>query len=126
MITAHFINSEWKLESKVLQTREMEGRHTGENIAEMLCNAMKKWKIDEWKIDESKISAIAHDNASNMNLAIEKLGCGDITCFAHTLQLAVNNGLEVGQVNKLSSVVLKLMGHFKHSSLAMTTLKDKQ
>jgi len=29
-ITAHYINSKWELESKVLQTREMKERHTGE------------------------------------------------------------------------------------------------
>ena len=120
-ITVHFINSEWKLESKVLQTKEMSKRHTGENIAEVLSSA-----INRWKIDERRISAVVHDNASNMNLAIEKLWCGDVPCFAHTLQLAVHNGLEIGQINKLSSVSRKLVGHFKHSSLATTALKDKQ
>ena len=83
-ITAHFINSDWKLESKVLQTKEMPERHTGENIAEVLCNAIK-----EWKVDERRICAVVHDNASNMNLAIEKLGCGNVPCFAHTLQLVL-------------------------------------
>jgi len=82
-ITAHYINSKWELESKVLQTREMKERHTGENIAEALRTAVK-----EWKIDENRISAIVRDNASNMNVAIEKLGWCDVPCFAHTLQLA--------------------------------------
>ena len=120
-VTAHFINSEWKLENKVLQTKEMPERHTGENIAETLRSAIK-----EWKIDERRISAVVHDNASNMNLAIEKVGCGDVPCFTHTLQLAVNSGLQNGPINRLSSVARKLVGHFKHSSLAMTALKDKQ
>ena len=119
--TAHFINSDWKLESKVLQTKKMPERQTGENIAEVLCNAIK-----EWKIDERRIYAVVHDTASNMNLAIEKLGCGDVPCFAHTLQLAVNNGLQIGPINKLLSVACKLVGHLKHSSLAMTALKGKQ
>jgi len=44
--TAHYINSKWELESKVLQTREMKERHTGENIAEQLRTAVKEWKIE--------------------------------------------------------------------------------
>ena len=46
-ITAHYINSKWELESKVLQTREKKERHTGENIAETLLTAVKEWKIDK-------------------------------------------------------------------------------
>ena len=94
---------------------------TGENIAEVLRNVIK-----EWKINERRISAVVHDNAININLAIEKLGCGDVPCFAYSLQLAVNNGLQISPINKLSSVASKLVGHFKHISLAMTALKGKQ
>lgn len=121
-VTVHYINSEWKLESKVLQTREMKERHTGENIAEALLSV-----INEWKIDEHRISAIVRDNASNMNVAVEKLGWCDVPCFAHTLQLAINNGLDISSVmSRLASIARKLVGHFKHSPLAMTALKEKQ
>ena len=46
-VTAHYITSDWKLESKVLQTREMPERHTALNIAEKLQDSIKEWKIDE-------------------------------------------------------------------------------
>jgi len=62
MITDHFINNEWKIESKVLQTKEIQERQAGENIAKALRSAIKKWKIDE-----SSTSAIVYDIASNMN-----------------------------------------------------------
>ena len=93
-VTAHYITSDWKLESKVLQTREMPERHTALNIAERLRDSIK-----EWKIDEERVSAIVHDNASNITLAVQNLGWQSVPCFAHTLQLAVNKGLEVSQIN---------------------------
>jgi len=71
----------------------MRERHTGENIAEAPCTAVK-----EWKIDENRISEIVRDNASSMNVAIEKLGWCDVPCFAHTLQLAINNRLDISTV----------------------------
>ena len=120
-VTAHYITSDWKLESKILQTCEMPEMHTALNIAERLRDSIK-----EWKIDEERVSAIVHDNASNITLAVQNLGWQSVPCFAHTLQLAVNKGLEVSQINKLASVGRKIVGHFKHSSLAMTALREKQ
>ena len=47
-------------------------------------------------------------------------------CFAHTLQLAVNSGLDSNQISRLTAVARKLVGHFKHSAVSMTALKEKQ
>ena len=99
----------------------MPERHTALNIAERLQDC-----ISEWYIDKERVSAIVHDNASNITLAVQNLGWQSVPCFAHTLQLAVNNGLEVTQTNRLASVARKTVGHFKHSSLDMTALKEKQ
>lgn len=52
-VTVHYITSDWKLESKVLQTREMPKRHTALNIAERLQDC-----ISEWNIDKERVSAI--------------------------------------------------------------------
>ena len=120
-ITAHFINSEWRLENKVLLTQEMAERHTGEHIAERLQDAMK-----EYKVDEQNIVAVVRDNARNMQVAVDKLGWEDVPCFTHTLQLAVTTGLDLSQVSRLTAVGRKVVGHFKHSVVAMTSLKDKQ
>ena len=120
-VTAHFLNSEWSLQSKVLLTQEMSERHTGKNIAERLREAVQKWTINELYI-----IAIVRDNARNMDIAVTELGWDDVPCFAHTLQLAVRSGLEQSQIAKLVAVGRKLVGHFKHSAVAMTSLKAKQ
>lgn len=80
-VTAHFINSKWEFESKVLLTQEMAETHTRECIAERLWEA-----VEEWEIDESRASSIGHDNASNMRVAVEKRCWEDVPYFAHTLR----------------------------------------
>ena len=115
LLCRNLLTSDWKLESKVLQTCEMPERHTAMNIAERLQDC-----ISECYIDKERVSAIVHDNTSNITLAVQNLGWQSVPCFSHTLQLAVNNGLEVTQINRLASVAHKTVGHFKHSSLAMT------
>lgn len=62
-ITAHYLTEDWKMETEVLLTREMPEHHTGMHISERLVNACEEWKITE------KISAVVHDNASNMVVA---------------------------------------------------------
>jgi hypothetical protein len=120
-LTVHWINEDWELQSKVLFTKEMSERHTGENIATCL-----KQACVHWEIPEEFIVALVHDNASNMTTAARELGWESLPCVAHTLQLAVNKGLNISQISRQSAVCRKLVGHFKHSSLAMTALKEKQ
>lgn len=57
-LTCHWIDDDWKLNSKVLFTAEMPERHTG--IAERL----KQGSVD-WRIPDDCIVSIVHDNASN-------------------------------------------------------------
>ena len=68
----------------------------------------------EWEIDK-KVAAVVHDNASNVVLDCALLNnWGDLLCFAHTLQLAVNAGLSLAILNRLSGMCRKIVGHFKH------------
>ena len=120
-ITCHFITADWKMEGKVLLTQEMHERHTGVHISERLMNGAKEWKIEE------KISAVVRDNAANMVLAMELLeDWSDQSCFGHTLQLAVNAGLDLSIINRLTAVCRKIVGHFRHSVVAMGALRTRQ
>ena len=120
-ITAHYISDEWKIESNVLCTSEMAERHTGANIALRIQEV-----LEVWNIQGSHVSAVVTDNASNMIAALNSLECGHLPCFAHTLQLAVNKGLDANGCNQLSSPARKLVGHLKHSALATASLRQKQ
>jgi len=69
---------------------------------------------------------VVRDNGANMVLGISLVGWPDIPCFGHTLQFCVGAGLSLAMVSRLTGAAKKLIGHFKHSSLAMSSLKEKQ
>ena len=107
--------------SKVLVTREMTEWHRDIHIAESLTEIAKDWNLD------GKVIAVVHDNASNMVLASDLLeDWGDLPCFGHTLQLAVNGGLEVNSISRLSGACKKIVAHFKHSIVPTTALHEQQ
>ena len=95
----------------------MTERHTGVHIADSLTEIAKDWNL------EGKIVAVVHDNASNMMLLED---WGDLPCFAHRLQLAVNAGLEINTISRLSGACKKIVTHFKHSVVATTSLRERQ
>jgi len=52
--------------------------------------------LDEFGI-RSKVAAITVDNASNMNVAVQKLDLIKIGCFAHTLNLGAQSMYQLPQ-----------------------------
>ena len=119
-LTAHFI-TDWQLHTKVLTTAGMPERHTGVNIADRMTDAVK-----EWGIASTLVSALVHDNAANAVNVAELTGWPHFGCVCHTLQLAIKSGLDVSVINRVILAGRKLVGHFKHSVVAMTALKQKQ
>ena len=59
-VIAHFVNSNWKLESKVLSVCKFEHPHTGEAIGEKLISISNQYSI------ANKIVSITTDSAANM------------------------------------------------------------
>ena len=87
-ITCHYIDSSWSLHSVILTTTNMQKDHTAEIIADVL-----KAATDEWGITQ-KIVAVVTDNASNIVAAIRLNGWKHVPCFAHTLNLIVQDALK--------------------------------
>ena len=48
----------------------------------------------EWDLDPDKLVAVTTYNGSNIAFALRKLGWTHISCFSHTLQLAVEKALK--------------------------------
>ena len=84
-VTCHCISSDWKLISVVLSTINVTGDHTAENIAEEL-----KQITDEWNISEKLVASVT-DNGANMVAGIRLNGWKHLPCFAHTLNLVVQD-----------------------------------
>ena len=86
-ITVHFIHS-WELKSLVLATIKFSVEHNAEHIAAELKKVTNHWGITH------KVVAIVTDNASNMVAAVKITGWTHIHCFAHTLNLVVQEAIK--------------------------------
>lgn len=120
---AHYIDKEkWELRNHTLCTIELEERHTAENIALGLEMIFFDWNL------EKQIFTMVHDNASNMINAGENLQNINehINCEAHTLQLAVNDALQLENIICVIQKARKIVGHFKHSTLATQEVHETQ
>jgi len=75
--------------------------------------------LENWKISKSRIHMAVADNASNMKKALREGNFEAQGCFAHTLQLVVNDSvLSQCAVSNILSVCRSIVGHFKHSTIA--------
>lgn len=103
-ITAHFVNkSNWNMESIVLATSFIEVTHTAENLRSIIENI-----LDEFGI-QGKLFACIHDNAANIKLAMKNSTIikHTVCCAAHILQLSVNSGLKIANVQKVIAAASK-------------------
>lgn len=96
-------------------------RHTAENLANLLNIATEAWDV------KNKVLACVHDNATNVVLANTELHDWESSPgFAHTSQLAINDGFKVGSINRVISGASHLVLHFHHSTVASKALQEKQ
>ena len=123
-VTAHYIDPNWKLQSFVLETLSFPERHTGVNIAQKLKEVGERWRII------SKVIIVSHDQASNMEAAMEILTeeCNwqSLPCSAHQLQLCILAGLKINAIDRLTMAVKKNVSHFSHNVVATEAQKNKQ
>ena len=112
-VTVHFIHS-WKLKSLVLATIKFYTKHTGGHIAGELQRITDHWEITQ------KVVAVVTDNASNMVAAIRITGWTHIHCFAHTLNLVVQEAIRNDPLLLLIKKKCKDIVTFFHQSVNAT------
>ena len=119
-LTAHWLSPHsFKRKSTMLNASLIPGSHTGDAIR-MKCEEM----IGNWDIQKSQLHCFVVDNAANMKKAIVDGGYTHVGCFAHTLQLVINDGiLSQRYVQDILAKCRRIVGHFKHSQLAYSRLK---
>jgi hypothetical protein len=99
-ITAHWISSEFVLQSMLLDFVELEGSHTGVNIEKTFSHSLKEYNLFEKKF------AITLDNAYNNDNFISALMERDpsfdrehhIRCFGHILNLSAQDALGLVEI----------------------------
>ncbi|KAJ8358743.1 hypothetical protein SKAU_G00152680 [Synaphobranchus kaupii] len=99
----------------------MSVRHTADNLAEKLNQAVESWRLT------GQVKACVHDNVRNIVLANNptRVSWHSVPCFAHTLQLAVNDGF-AAYLNRVVAAAGRLVKHFNHSTAATKALEAKQ
>ncbi|XP_070404635.1 E3 SUMO-protein ligase ZBED1 [Nothobranchius furzeri] len=120
-VTCHYIEPDWRVKSAVLLTESITVRHTADNLADKLNQAVETWGL------AGRVVACVHDNARNIVSANSptRVNWHSVPCFAHTLQLAINDGFTT-YINRVIIAASRLVQHFNHSSLANIALKAKQ
>ena len=120
-LTTHCICLDFSRKSFVLQSREFNDSHTGENIANLIASCLQSWKI------EDKLVCIVRDNGSNFVAGLQDACLPNISCLAHTLQLVIDDGVFAQPyVVDLLAADRRLVGHFKRSNANMHALSRIQ
>ena len=109
-VTAHLITE--ICNHMLVVVKPLEG-HTAENIVQ--------WNMeifDNFYIAQSKVSAIVHDNGSNMVAAVrdlkeQLLNVLSIRCAGHTLQLCLIYPLEYNVIHRTIAAARALVMHFE-------------
>ena len=108
----HFIDSDWNLQSRCLQTLFVPKDHNANNLSEIL-----KETLAQWKLEPGKQVCITTDNGSNIICATTvRLMWTHLPCFGHNLHLAVvNSTKDEHRVQRALGLCRKLVSTFSHS-----------
>ena len=78
--------------------------------------------LHSWSLT-GKVHVVVRDNGANFVAGLRGAGIPNIPCLAHTLQLVVKDGcLAQPAVVDLTAKARKLVGHYKHSNIALQSL----
>ncbi len=120
-MTAHYICPEWVLKSVVLDTVRLVKSHITDNIAEEIRPVYNKWNILD------KIHSVVTDNAAKMTAAIKQMNVRHTPCFAHTLNLVVQDSINnTENVQKLKEKIKTIVNFLHHSVKASGKLMQVQ
>ena len=118
-LTAHWIDKDFMRVQAVLNASSFPVSHTGDAINDEI-----KAMLTDWKIGSEKVHLFVADNAANVKSGLQKAEVKHLGCFAHTLQLVINDAvLSQRTVVDMLALSRRIVGHFKHSTQAITKLK---
>jgi hypothetical protein len=87
--TVHFIDDEWKLCNRCLQTQFIPEDCTADNLGEAM-----KMTLECWNLDASFQVCLTADSGSNFVKAAADLHWPRLSCFGHNLHLAITKALK--------------------------------
>ncbi|KAL4460785.1 hypothetical protein ABPG72_002906 [Tetrahymena utriculariae] len=125
LMSSHWIDQQFSLLNKVLQTKEVTESHTGEHMSELVNEILAEFKIAEQKLIFKSVST---DKGSNNVKCFNsyKKDWKHYICFAHTIH---NNILQIYKIEPYNSIISKVRNIskiFRNSSKFSTLLIAKQ
>ena len=115
--TAHWIDKDWEYKEGRLHAQPFNERHSGENIASVFMSCLDAWKINE------KLHLVLRDSGSNFVAGFREAEILSSSCFAHTLQLVVKDGVLAQRgVETLLSVCRKIVVVTSNTLMFLCTL----
>ena len=121
-LTAHWLTHQFERKSAILHAQPFDGSHTGEAICQTILKMLQSWHLSK-----DKVHLVIRDNAANMIKGITDGGLQNLGCFAHTLQLVINDGVLLQRiVIDMLATSMTIVGHFRCSTLAYSRLRNIQ
>ncbi|XP_073488853.1 E3 SUMO-protein ligase ZBED1-like [Aquarana catesbeiana] len=117
----HFINDDFQMNSRCLQTVFFPEDHTGEALAQGLKDALINWKLEE-----KNLVCITTDNGSNIVKAISINHWTRLQCFGHRLHPAIENAMKDQRIERAMGLCKKLVGCFSYSWRRKRELSEAQ
>ena len=115
-VTCSYIDKDWNMQCKVLDTLKVCGSHTAENIANCLTQVKTNWGF----LSQTLVT----DNAANEVKAASLINWPRLSCMGHNINLIVTAGLK--EVQRLIAKGRTLVAFFHRSPLATGALLEKQ
>nr|XP_054594588.1 uncharacterized protein LOC129162111 [Nothobranchius furzeri] len=109
-LTIHYVDKDWKLKNKCLETSFFPEDHTGENIAKGL-----KEFLSSWNLQEEKQVCVATDSGANVVKAVALNNRTRLSCFGHRLRTAIERSVKDQRIDRAVGVGKKIVGAFGHS-----------
>nr|XP_054606785.1 E3 SUMO-protein ligase ZBED1-like [Nothobranchius furzeri] len=109
-LTIHYVDKDWKLKNKCLETSFFPEDHTGENIAKGL-----KEFLSSWNLQEEKQVCVTTDSGANVVKAVALNNWTRHSCFGHRLHIAIERSVKDQRIDRAVGVRKKIVGAFGHS-----------
>lgn len=106
--TVHFVNDEWELQNRCLETHYFPDNHTGQNIADAM-----EATLDSWDLSASNQVCLTTDSGSS---AARILKWSRLSCFGHNLHLAITKAFnDDNRCTRALGVCHKIVSSFSMS-----------
>ncbi|CAG9833279.1 unnamed protein product [Diabrotica balteata] len=119
-ITCHYIDQNFNLKNSILAVPKLKEHHTAENLASVLQQTFEEWEIAK------KVTCIVTDNAPNMIKMCELLQKRHLPCFAHLINLVVQDNLKLKSVQTVLTKCKEIVRYFKSSTTAHEMFMNHQ